>query len=228
MTPDPLDELLAQAARRSPHPAALKASIDRARQAIVPGLQPVHPMAGSRRYGLLFLMIFAIMAVVSGLILGPHGIVALSQLQRLVIFPALLISACAAALACARTMRPGTGPSFAGLTAILSCAALPLLFSLLFRSYSTLNLVKEGLPCLIAGMCVSIPTGVLLFLLMRHGFVLEWRKAGVVCGTLAGLAGLAMLEIHCANLKAIHVIVWHGAVVLLSALVGWVLARIAS
>jgi hypothetical protein len=31
-------------------------------------------------------------------------------------------------------------------------------------------------------------------------------------GTLAGLAGLTMLELHCANFQVLHVMLWHTAV----------------
>jgi hypothetical protein len=34
---------------------------------------------------------------------------------------------------------------------------------------------------------------------------------------LAGLAGLAVLELHCANFEALHVLVWHTLVVPVSA-----------
>jgi hypothetical protein len=44
---------------------------------------------------------------------------------------------------------------------------------------------------------------------------------------LGGLAGVGVLELHCTNFQAAHVLVWHTAVVPLSgaagALVGWTL-----
>jgi hypothetical protein len=47
-----------------------------------------------------------------------------------------------------------------------------------------------------------------------------------VAGTLAGLAGVTVLELHCANLQVPHVMLWHTAVMPVSAaagalLVGW-------
>ena len=43
-------------------------------------------------------------------------------------------------------------------------------------------------------------------------------------GTLAGLAGVTMIELHCANFQALHVMLWHTAVILLSAVTGALLA----
>jgi hypothetical protein len=44
---------------------------------------------------------------------------------------------------------------------------------------------------------------------------------------LAGLAGVTMLELHCSNFEALHVLVWHTLVVPVSgaigAILGWVL-----
>jgi hypothetical protein len=52
-------------------------------------------------------------------------------------------------------------------------------------------------------------------------------SAGLAVGSLAGLAGPAVLELHCANFEALHVLVWHTLVVPVSAgfgaLIGWAL-----
>jgi hypothetical protein len=48
--------------------------------------------------------------------------------------------------------------------------------------------------------------------------------AGFVGGTLAGLAGVTLLELHCANFEALHILVWHTAVVPVSAAIGALVA----
>jgi hypothetical protein len=63
--------------------------------------------------------------------------------------------------------------------------------------------------------------------LLRRGFAVNSVAAGLAGGTLAGLAGVTMLELHCANFQALHVLLWHTAVVPVSgaagALVVWAL-----
>jgi hypothetical protein len=49
----------------------------------------------------------------------------------------------------------------------------------------------------------------------------------MAAGALSGLTGLAMLELHCPNLKAIHVMVWHLAVVIVSTVLGFTIGRVA-
>ena len=216
--------MLGQAASRPPDPAVVRVATDRAQQAILGDLRPVRPLGSPARSALLFLTVFAAAAVLAGTILGPHGFHVLSAVQRTLIFSALLAVAAVGALACTRSMRPASGPSLGLPALLLSAAGLPLLFALLFRGYSTINFVHEGVPCLVAGLCVSVPTGLLFLPLLRRGLVLDRRQAALACGTLAGLAGLAMLEIHCPNLKAVHVMVWHVAVVVVSAVVAWLIA----
>jgi hypothetical protein len=60
-----------------------------------------------------------------------------------------------------------------------------------------------------------------------RGLAMRGPSAGIAGGTLAGLAGVTALELHCANFQAPHVLLWHTAVVPVSAaagaLVGWLL-----
>jgi hypothetical protein len=75
----------------------------------------------------------------------------------------------------------------------------------------------------------ALPAAVLGGWLVRRGYVLHPVRAGLLAGTFAGLAGLAMLELHCTNFEAAHVLVWHTLVVPVSAtagaLAGWALGR---
>jgi hypothetical protein len=56
--------------------------------------------------------------------------------------------------------------------------------------------------------------------MLRRGFAVNPASAGLVAGTLGGLAGVGMLELHCPNFQAAHILVWHIAVVPVSAALG--------
>jgi hypothetical protein len=105
--------------------------------------------------------------------------------------------------------------------------ALVVVFGLLFDDYRTENFVSAGLTCLCIGVLHAIPVALLAWWVLRRGCVLDWMSAGLAVGSLAGLAGLTVLELHCANFEALHVLVWHTLVVPVSAafgaLVGWAL-----
>jgi hypothetical protein len=98
-------------------------------------------------------------------------------------------------------------------------------FALLFQDYRTDRFVSAGIVCLLTGLLHAVPAALLSYLVLRRGFAVNSVSAGLVAGTLAGLSGVGMLELHCANFQAAHILVWHTAVVPLSgaggALVAW-------
>jgi hypothetical protein len=227
MKHEDMDRILAQAAQRDLPPDEGRAAIERARSMVVKDLQRVRPLAPIWVFTLGLVAVFAAIGVASASVLGLHGLHALSPIQRALIFATLLATAWWAALGSAREMRPAAGSQVSTLALVVASGIFPALFSMVFRGYSTLNFIPEGIPCLVAGMCVAVPTGLVIAFILRRGFVMNWAATGVAAGTLAGLAGLAMLELHCPNLKAIHVMVWHVAVVVLSGVVGWVTGLVA-
>jgi hypothetical protein len=81
------------------------------------------------------------------------------------------------------------------------------------------------MKCLIAGLSVAIPAGLLTWLVLRRGYAVDRAAAGLAAGTLAGLAGVATLELHCPNFELYHILLWHTAVVPLSAAAGLALAK---
>ena len=229
MTPGEIDKILAQAAARAvPEGAERPVVIGHVEAAILKDLRPVRPLAPGWFFTLVFVALFTAAAAASASALGIYGFRVLSEIQRELIFPALLATASLAAIACTRAMSPASGPHLGGVALCLAVGAVPIMFALVFHDYSVRNLVKEGIPCLVAGLCVAVPTGLMIAWILRRGFVLDWRAAGTAAGSLSGLAGLGMLELHCANLKAIHVIVWHVAVVLVSGVLGLGIGWIAS
>ena len=128
------------------------------------------------------------------------------------------------------TMIPGglrrTSP---GALLRFGSAALLAVFAFLFRDYQTDHFFSIGIVCLLTGLLHAIPAALLGWLLLRRGFAVNPVSAGLVAGVLGGLAGVGMLELHCPNFQAAHVLVWHTAVVPLSgaagALVGWTVHR---
>jgi hypothetical protein len=98
-------------------------------------------------------------------------------------------------------------------------------FAILFRDYRTDHFMSQGVVCLTVGLLHAIPVALASWFLLRRGFAVNPVAAGFVAGTLAGLAGVTMLELHCANFQAAHVMLWHTAVMPVSgaagALVAW-------
>jgi hypothetical protein len=225
MTPGNIDKILSNAADRSVSGEPDRNAIEGAKAAIPRSFEAVRPLPPVTVLVSIFIVVFVAVAVGGAAILGMRGFPALSWAERIVISGVLLATAGIAAFASAREMSPAGGRRIATGALVVITLILAIAFAALFRNYDTHKFVSEGVPCLNAGLLFAIPAALVIWFLLRRGFVLNWRTAGIAAGTLAGLSGIGVLEVHCPILKAPHVMFWHLAVVLLSGvggfLMGW-------
>jgi len=218
-----IDDILQKAAHAHPDPAP--ALLDRIAASIEPTLRPVRPMPSAWVLAVGLGLIYLAVAVAGAARLGFYGVHKMTGVQTL-IFAALAILAGRVAMAWNSEMTPGSRrqESSAALLAI-ACALLLALFAILFPDLHTVRFMP-GVSCLKAGLLAAIPAAVAGWLLMRRGFAVNPASAGLAAGTLAGLAGVTMLEFHCPNFQLWHVVVWHTAVLPTSAAAGALLAKL--
>lgn len=202
--PDPAPEVLA-----------------RITESIAGSLRPVRPLP---RPWLLVggvILVCVVVALSGAAGLGFFGIIKMSALERAAVFSALGILTLAAASELACAMIPGklrhlSSGGLLAMTLLLLAAAL----GVCFRDYQTTRFIHAGLVCLTIGVLHAIVAWSLGWLVLRRGFAVNPLSAGMAGGTLAGLAGVGMLELHCPNFQAAHVLVWHLGVLLMSAGLG--------
>lgn len=198
-------------------------------------LQPVRPLPPAGRIATWLFLISVAAAVAGASFIGFAGVRKLSVTAIAAIFPALAMFTWFAALLSVSSMTPGglrwknpalIQPLMAKVWRLL--VVIMVLWigidAALFRDYGFNGFVQQGVPCLRAGLAVAAPTGIAGWLVLRHGFAVNSQAAGFSAGMLAGLAGVMMLELHCPNFVAPHIMVWHTAVIPVSALAGSVLA----
>ena len=221
-----IDAALDRAAR-DPHAVSaelLKRIADTMQRTLVPvrPLPPTWVLSGG------LVLILAGVALIGAARAGFQGFAALGFGSRAAIFGTLALLACAAAGAVVAEWIPGSRRRLtaAGLL-MLACAALLGVFALLFHDYRTQHFVAAGVSCLVTGLLHAAPAGLLGWWLLRRGCALNAVSAGAAAGVLAGLAGVTVLELHCTNFEALHVLVWHTLVVPVSgaagAVLGWAL-----
>ena len=214
-----IDEMLDDAAR-VPHqvPLGLLESIA---DSIESSMQPVRPLPSTGILSAALLLIAAAMALLGAARAGYQGVEALTWAQRMLIFGTLALLAWFAAGQTVREWIPGSRGRVASV-AMLVTVSVPLLavFSLLFHNYRTTHFVPAGFACLFTGLLHAIPTGLLVWWLLRRGYAVNAVVAGLASGVLAGLAGVTLLELHCTNFETFHLLVWHTLVVPLSGAVG--------
>jgi hypothetical protein len=217
-----IDDVLKEAGKSaSVDPALLKAIAN----TIGADLQAVRPLPASWVLVVALMAGSAAVALAGGAVLGLHGIEALGALRIALIFPLLLILIWLCAAGSVAEMIPGNW-RVARPATLLTCACLVLtaVFGVVFTDYGTAGFVSQGVVCLRAGLLHAIPTGAISWWVVRRGLALRPVAAGLAIGGLSGLAGLTMLELHCANFEAPHVMVWHTAVLALGGVAGGLLA----
>jgi hypothetical protein len=214
-----IDEALERAAR-APH-AVQPELLKRIADAMQPTLVPVRPLPPSVVLAGVLVLAVALVALAGAARAGFQGFEALGLVSRVVIFAALALLACAAAGAMVAEWIPGSSRRLtAGGLLGVTCAALLGVFALLFHDYRTEHFVAAGLSCLFTGLLHATAAAVLAWWVLRRGFALNPVSAGLAAGVLGGLAGVTLLELHCPNFEALHVLIWHTLVVPASAAAG--------
>jgi len=219
-----IDAMLNRAAEKAP--TVDPALLDRIAGSVGASIRPVRPLPAAWILATGLAAICAAIATLGAARAGLHGIEKLTAIERAVIFPTLGVLLWLAALVSAREMLPAQrrwgNPRVLLAVAIV---ALEAAFALLFHDYRATRFVARGTVCLAVGLLHAIPAAVAGWLWLRRGFAVEPVAAGLATGAIAGLAGVTMLELHCPNLEALHVLLWHVAVVPISAAAGALWAR---
>lgn len=200
-------------------------TLQRVSGSIKASLRPVRPLPPTWILAGELVLGCAAVSLLGAARAGFFGFDKMDILERSLIFPALVLVAWLAGIVFVGQMIPGSLRRFSP-GALLASGSLGLfcLFAFLFHDYTTDHFVSVGIVCLLTGLLHAIPAALLSWLLLRRGFALNSVSAGLAAGTLGGLAGVAMLELHCPNFQAAHILVWHTAVVPLSGAVGALVA----
>jgi len=222
MTDREIDDLLKSTPQQTD--PALLANIE---QSMRETLAPVRPLPPSWMLTAGLVALCGIIAAIGAGLLGFKGIARLSFEQIGLIFPVLALFTILASSLTVAQMIPGSR-RIANPRALLGASALAILasFTLLFRNYDMSRFVSEGVACLTVGLLVAIPAALAIWLVLRRGYAVDATSAGLAAGTLAGLAGVITLELHCPIFRAMHVMVWHTAVTPVSAAGGALLGHL--
>jgi hypothetical protein len=228
MTDEEIENVLQKASRVPPEvePALLRRIAD----SINVSLRPVRPLPPTGVLIAGLVLICAAVALAAAARLGFSGIETLGLWKSVLILSTLGILVWVAGRELVSQLIPGSRRIFSGIALLAAISAsLLAVFALMFRDYRTEHFLSAGIMCLLTGVLLAIPAAFLSWLLLRRGFAVNSIAAGLVGGALAGLCGVTTLELHCANVQALHILVWHTAVVPVSAaagaLVAWALRR---
>jgi hypothetical protein len=216
-----IDAILNKAAHAPQDEDMSAAPLQRIVASIQLSLHQVRPLPSTRKLVAMLFLMCMVVAVAGAAQMGFYGFAKMNLLTRAITFSALGLLVLLAATEFVHEMIPGSLRHWSPLAQLGICsAALFGVFAVLFREAGMDHFVSAGAKCLLAGLLHAIPSGLLGWLVLRRGFAVKSFSAGLAAGTLGGLTGVALLEMHCANFQFAHVLVWHIAVVPVSAAAG--------
>jgi hypothetical protein len=189
----------------------------RIERSLIRDLRPTQPLPSFAYFFAAFAATFVLLVAFGAYRIGASALSVLSPIQAAAIFFTLAASATMLSYSLVRQMVPGSRQLPPML--VLSCVSvlLILLVAGLFRFRAEPGFWQTGLVCLGAGVPYALVAAVPFWVLLRQGAVLSPRMVGAIAGLLAGLTGTSVLEIHCSNFNAFHILTWHIGVAALGA-----------
>lgn len=193
---------------------------------LVADLDPVAPL--TRRGGVTGALVAALAAItITAVTLGLRADISTGELNPVFLLSSglFLLLACAATYGAAQMSRPRVGNHQTGwLWASAMAAILPVSAvitwsaSLLGGGHAAPDLV--GWKCVGLGFALGLGVAAVLTVRLRRGAPTSPERAGLLSGIAAGSAGIFAVSLHCPYNDIVHIGLWHGLAVALSALAG--------
>lgn len=170
--------------------------------------------------------LFAVISVVIAALVGFKAFASLSTGEMTVYYSTIGLLGALFCRAVIERMIPGTR-RFIRSTALWppALAVLVLLLCLIYGNFETWQFVHQGIPCLRLGCISALLSGLIGWRLFRRGYFVSPGETVLLYGFFAGLAGVAVLALHCPIRNSLHCLVWHLGAMLLAGLAGLILGR---
>ncbi len=214
---------LAEALNEARGAALPSSALAKAEAAAVGGLTPVRALRSPLIAAAATLAALACLALISVWVFGSHGWAARLPWQRIATYlgaGSVLLLSLAAAL---REREPGfslAAPWRYGVGALVVLLWTGPFVLYAFQPES--RFWKHGSLCCLNGLLVGAAAGVVLWVVMRRGYLVSPRRAGWFAGIAAGCLAFIVQESYCPVVESGHSALWHGGVVAVLGTVGWI------
>jgi hypothetical protein len=190
-------------------------------EGLADNLRPARPLAPARYFVGAFVGIFVSIVALSVYRLGAFAIAVMTPLQTTAILGTLAVGIGLLVYSLVNQMVPGSRHRIApALLAVGITILVAMVMAVLFRVQQEESFWGNAWVCIQAGTLVGALAAAPFWLVLRRGAILSPRMTGAAAGLLAGLAGTSMLEMHCPNLNAWHILLSHLGAAILCALAG--------
>lgn len=203
------------------------ASIDQLIDGLTDELRPVRPrrlLHGGLLVGVGWLVVGGVLLWLFGM---RHDLAAGSAMSPLPLLAFWLIVALgvAAAWSALRMGLPGVGRDYSGWRwAGLAALSLPLsaIVMGLGDHLGAAEAIRpeNGMRCTVDGLIAGLGVAAALFAWLKGGAPTSPTRAGWVIGIAAGASGATVVALHCSSNDMMHIALWHGLAVMLSAIAG--------
>jgi hypothetical protein len=200
------------------------ATVRQMAEGMATNLRPVRPVPPARYFFGAFVGIFFSVVALGVYRMGAFAIAVMTPLETSAILSALAISTGLLAYSLVLQMVPGSRHRIPpGLLPIGITISLAIAIAALFQFQHERNFWGDAWACIQAGAPLGLLAAVPFWLILRQGAILSPGMTGAATGLLAGLVGTSVLQIHCPNLDAWHILVSHLGAAMLCALAGLVI-----
>ena len=190
-------------------------------EGIATNLRPVSPVAPAGYFFAAFSGVFVSIVAFFVYRMGALAIAVMTPLETVAILTALAVSTGLLAYSLVHQMIPGSHYRISPrLLPVGIAVSLTIMIAVLFQFQHEQNFWGHAWPCIRAGIPIGVLAAVPFWLILRRGAILFPAMTGATTGLLAGLVGTSVLEIHCPNVDAWHILVSHLGVAMLCALAG--------
>lgn len=193
---------------------------------LVDDLSPVRPLNPRRGLGMIVASVAAMVAGVAALAGLRADLLTGSPDPLFLLANGLfLLLGLAASVAVVAMGRPRVGSDHSGWAWATAMATLLPATGVAFAlggntSALTGEAAGHGLDCLLIGSALGLLAFSALVIWLRRGAPTSPERAGLVAGIAAGSLGIFAYSLHCAFNDIVHIGLWHGGVVALSAIAG--------
>jgi hypothetical protein len=193
---------------------------NRIEAAILPRLRQVSPLPTALQVTITLLLCSISVVAAANSLLGLAGWHARNSLQVSVDFSLLGVFAIGLANLLAHRMTPGSGRGSLWLYLALPLSMLLAADAWLYGYRWNPDFLTPALSCWEIGVACAAVSAPFFWLALRRGFSLYPVSHGATAGFLAGLVGVAVLELYCPYLDRLHIAAGHIGAAITSTLAG--------
>lgn len=189
-------------------------------------LAPVKPIPSPGAFAVRIAAMFVLLTCALVAFMGGAGITAMSRLQLAGVGALLVSGTTLFSATLGKLTTPGSTrrvPTW--LTMLVFATAALGGIALLFPWRAEDASPFLSWQCALRELAIAAPAAVLFWILMRRAVVLSPAAMGAGVGAVAGLLAVSALQFACPHQEALHLLLWHWSVLLVTTAAGALTAR---